>query len=63
MTKAEYKEARRWYRIVRNLASEQFVDVMIYGASYQIVDDTGIFNIPPAEVVIGPDNNIQWIQP
>ena len=62
MNKHQYKELRRQYRIVHRLAEELVIDHMIYGTSFQIQDDCGIFNIPPNEIVF-EDGKLKWNTP
>lgn len=50
MTKTQWKQTHRQYRIARMLAHEQMLDQLIYGSSFQLVNEYGIFNIPPQEV-------------
>lgn len=50
MTKAQWKKFHRQRRIFARLAEEQLTDMIIYGSSCQLVNEYGIFNIPPQEV-------------
>lgn len=54
MNKREWKAAHRWSRVVRRLAREAIEDAFIYGTSFQKIDETGIYNIPPEEVIVLP---------
>lgn len=51
MTKHQYKEIRRMWRIATRMSEELVVDQVIYGTSFQLQNDCGIFNIPPSEIL------------
>ena len=59
MTKLQYKELRRQYRIALRMSEELIRDQLIYGTSFQLKDDCGIFNIPPDEMIL-KDGKLTW---
>ena len=60
MTKTQYKEFRRFQRISRRMSEELWLDITIYGTSFQYIGDCGIFNIPPFEISIDEDGKLTW---
>lgn len=50
MTRDQWKQFYRIYRIMRVMAEELSVDTLIYGTSFQLRNEFGIFNVPPEEV-------------
>lgn len=51
MNKQSYKELRRQCRIAARMTEELYIDLVIYGSSFQLRNECGIFNIPPNEIL------------
>lgn len=56
MNKQTYKETRRRLRIARRMSDELIRDEVIFGQSFQLKNECGIFNIPPNEILRDGEN-------
>jgi len=62
MNRSTYRELHRFERIALRMAQELVIDQMTYGTCFQFCDETGIYNVPPAEVIIR-DGQPEWRRP